>query len=97
MPEIMEPVVVLDDDGNHVVEMRPGFLPDPTPREVNEKALREKAAQALTANTAFINAAKPNTAAQVASAAYDQTKVLTRECNAVIRLLLGALDDTAGT
>jgi hypothetical protein len=59
--------------------------------------LQDKAQAALTVNTAFVSAAKPGTAAAQASAAYDQTVRVTRECTALIRLALNLLDDTSGT
>lgn len=63
----------------------------------NVDTLRARSAAALTANATFLAAAKPGTAAAQASAAYDQTVRLTKECNAVIRLLLGLLGDVSDT
>lgn len=63
----------------------------------NLLTLRSRAAAALTANATFLAAAKPGTAAAQASAAYDQTVRLTKECNALIRLLLGLLADVSDT
>lgn len=54
----------------------------------NASTLRAKAAQALIANAAFIGQAKPGTAALQASAAYDQAVKLTRQVDALIRLLV---------
>lgn len=60
------------------------------------------ARNAVATNTTYIGAAKPGTAAAQASAAYDQAKALSQQNNVIIptllrtiRLLLGALDDTA--
>lgn len=61
-------------------------------RELNEQDIRAKAAQALTVNATFLAIASP-TAAQVTT----QVQRLTRECNALIRLMIGALDDAADT
>lgn len=58
----------------------------------NADALRAKAASALQANAAFLALAAPTNAQTV-----QQVQTLTRECNALIRLLIGALDTTAGT
>lgn len=63
----------------------------------NTQTIRQRAEAALTANASFIGAAKPGTAAAQASAAYDQTVRVTRECSALIRLTLGLLDDISGT
>jgi hypothetical protein len=62
--------------------------------DANSATLRDRAAQALAANRTYLNAAKPGTAALQASAAYDQSKALTRQMNALIRLTLGQLDAT---
>lgn len=65
--------------------------------EDNEARLVSRAVAALEANEAFLAAAKPGTGAAQASAAYDQAVRLTRECSALIRLLLRLLDTTSGT
>ncbi len=54
---------------------------------LTEQSLRSKAAAALQANNAFLAKATP-TAAEVSA----QVKLLTRECNALIRLVLSRLD-----
>lgn len=65
--------------------------------DANASTLRQRAQAALAANATFVGATKPNTASAQASAAYDQTVRLTRECSALIKLVLGLLDDTTGT
>jgi hypothetical protein len=62
--------------------------------QVNDETIRDRAVAALATNKAFIDSAKPGTAAAQASAAYDQTKALTRQVNGLIRLVLGRLDGT---
>lgn len=61
---------------------------------VNERTLRDRATQALQANADFLALAlaSPTNAQTLA-----QVKTLTRECSALIRLLLRKLDTTAGT
>lgn len=58
----------------------------------NGDTLRQKAQQALNANATFQAIASP-TNAQNAT----QVQALTKQCNGIIRLLLGALDSTTGT
>jgi hypothetical protein len=58
----------------------------------NQRDLQDKATQALAANQAFLAVGAPSNVQVVA-----QVKALTRECSALIRLLLSQLDDTAGT
>lgn len=66
---------------------------DPMPPEqVAADALTKKAANALTANATYLAIPTP-TNAQVAA----QVALLTREVNALIRLVVGKLDATTGT
>lgn len=58
----------------------------------NERQVRSKATAALTVNKTFLAIANP-TAAQVAA----QTKALTRQTNALIRMLLYQFDDSSDT
>lgn len=57
----------------------------------NRTELEAKVGQALATNIAYLAIVSPNNAQNAT-----QIKALTRQCNALIRLLLGALDDTAG-
>lgn len=58
----------------------------------NQQALQSKAQAALTANANFLAIASPTQAQTLA-----QVQTLTKECNALVRLLLGLLDTTTGT
>lgn len=58
----------------------------------NQSTLQQRAAGALTANTTFLGIASPTNAQVVA-----QVQALTKECTALIRLMLGQLDTTSGT
>lgn len=60
--------------------------------EVNERSLRDKALQALQANATFLALASPTNAQTLA-----QVKLLTREVNGLIRLLLRKFDDVSDT
>jgi len=60
--------------------------------DVNADTLRDRAAQAIAANQTFLGLASPTNPQTVA-----QVQRLTRECTALIRLMLGLLDDTTGT
>lgn len=70
--------------GEEIVDLRPVLL--------DRGVIERKAVQALDANIAFLALPTP-TNAQVAA----QVNRLTRECSALIRLLLGLLDSEAGT
>jgi len=59
---------------------------------VNVDVLRDRAGTALATNAAFLAIGSPTNAQVLA-----QTRVLTRECTALIRLLLNMVDSTDGT
>lgn len=65
---------------------------DLPPEQIAAATIRERAVAGLTANATYLALAAP-TNAQVAA----QVKALTKECNGLIRLLLGRLDDITGT
>lgn len=58
----------------------------------NRQELQGKAATALATNATYLALASPTSAQAIT-----QVAVLTRECSALIRLLLGLLDSTQGT
>jgi hypothetical protein len=60
--------------------------------QANTDTIRSRASTALTVNAAFLALASP-TASQVAA----QVKALTRECNGLLHLLLGQLQDVSDT
>lgn len=80
---------VLDDNG---VQIGTDVVHIPTVSDINLAALQSKAQAAIAANVTFLGLASPTTPQAVA-----QVQLLTRECSALIRLLLGLLDSTTGT
>src|SRR5690242_1024063 len=58
----------------------------------NRVSLESKAASAVASNITYINLASPTTAQTTA-----QVKALSRQVNALIKLVLNQLDDTTGT
>lgn len=60
--------------------------------EANRNSIRDKAAQAIATNDAFLALGNPNNAQTLT-----QVQRLTRENTALIRLVIGALDSTDGT
>jgi hypothetical protein len=79
---------IVYDDGSRSVQ----FTPGPGTPAANQQALQSRAQAALAANATFLGLASPTNAQTLA-----QVKTLTKECNALIRLLLGALDDISNT
>lgn len=61
-------------------------------RETNRTSLKSKADTALTSNATYLALASPTTAQNTA-----QIKALTKQNNAIIRLLIEKLDSTSGT
>lgn len=63
-------------------------------RSNNEQQIRDAAKTAMENNRLFIQQTKPSTAAAQANQAYNQAVALSRQMNAVIRLILAELDAT---
>jgi F0F1-type ATP synthase epsilon subunit len=61
-------------------------------RVANQATLQQRAQTAFAANATYLAIATPNAAQTTA-----QVQRLTRECTALIRMLLGQVDDTSGT
>jgi len=80
---------IVTHEGGRVVSRVPVTVPDDVPNAV---LLRDAAGWGLATNAAYLAIANPTNAQNAA-----QVNRLTRECNALIRLLLGRLDDTTGT
>lgn len=62
------------------------------PQQANSEMLHSRAEAALTANANFLALPSPTNAQVVA-----HVQQLTKECNALIRLMIGRLDTTTGT
>jgi hypothetical protein len=73
------------------VEVAPRTTPESN-LEKNQRELITKASAAITVNNTYVARAAPTTAQNTA-----QIKALSRECTAIIKLLLKQLDDTTGT
>lgn len=94
--------IIVYSDGSQSVGPAPGSTA--ATQENNLASLVSKAQTALTNNTTFIGTTKPSTASAQASAAYDQAVALSRQVDAVIRVLLAKvigdatqLNSTTGT
>lgn len=73
--------------------LKAGFAyPPPDPVVVNRQTLEERAVAALDVNNTYLARETPTNAQNLA-----QIRALTRECTALIRLVVGHLDDTEGT
>lgn len=79
---------VIYSDGSRSITTTPG----PNTPAANQATIVQRAQAALAANATYLALASPNTAQNTA-----QVQRLTRQCNAIIRLLLNQLDDTTGT
>ncbi len=79
----------INDDNGH--QIGTDVVSIPTTAQVNQTTLQTQAANALTTNSAFLAIAAPTNAQVLA-----QTKALTRQTSALIRLTLGLLDSTDG-
>jgi hypothetical protein len=88
-------------DAGAVVEQRPytaeetaiaAALAAATTTDTNRSTIEQRAQQALAANETFLALASPTNAQNAA-----QIKLLTRECQGLIRLAIKALDSLNGT
>jgi hypothetical protein len=66
--------------------------PSPGTPASNVAVIQQRAQQALLANATYLAIPNPTAGQNVA-----QVQALTKECNGLIRLLLGILDSTSGT
>jgi hypothetical protein len=73
----------------NVVEERDVEIP---PQDANRSTLRDRAGQALATNAAYLALTNPTAAQNTA-----HLRAVTRECNALIRLLLERLNDVSDT
>lgn len=92
-PERTVALEVVTDVGGDVIATRRKVTDKQGSPADNEFTLRSRAAQALTANDAYV--ALP--LAQRQAQADAQLVRVTKECSALIRLLLGQFDTTSGT
>lgn len=89
MATITYDVWVLNAQGQRVRQSATETIPD---SQVNAETIRQRATVALDANATYLAIGSP-TAAQTTA----QVQRLTKECSALIRLLLAQLDSTADT
>lgn len=75
-------------DGSRSVQYTPG----PGTPAANQQTLQNRAQAAQAANATFLALASPTNAQTLA-----QVQLLTKECNALIKLALGLFADTSGT
>jgi hypothetical protein len=92
MSTITYDVWVFDGTGQRVRQTVTEQVPDPTVDQLNLADLKSKAGNAISGNITALGVANPTNAQVVA-----QVKALTRQNNALIRIVLGLLDTTDGT